>query len=179
MLIKLKSLPSVDYHPRFIFNAQTMIVSDDIEISSKDLAKISTKEISRLRSEYNEWCQHHNMVPDQDIIKDLATPEEKKANKLSELKASYQTFTHNLSVESSLGFAVNCNVDTLVMLDMLINTYVEPVMFRDFNNDMHTLNKDELSSLKQEVFTRLQKVLQQKWDNEALIEANKEPQDFV
>lgn len=88
---------------------------------------------------------------------------EAKQNKLSELKRSADSALNGAYVVSSLGFKADANPVAVRDLEGLVIIGADSVMFCDYENNFHPLNKEQVLTLQREVLLNGQNMYAQKW----------------
>ena len=88
---------------------------------------------------------------------------EAKQNKLSELKTKADQTLDNAYVISSLGFKADANPVAVRDLEGLVIIGSDSVMFCDYDNEFHPLNKEQVLTLQREVLLNWQNMYAQKW----------------
>lgn len=88
---------------------------------------------------------------------------EARNNKLSELKKKSLDALENGYIDSSLGFKADANTTAVRDLEGLVTIGADTVMFCDFDNEFHPLNKEQVLTLQREVLLNGQNLYAQKW----------------
>lgn len=88
---------------------------------------------------------------------------EAKQNKLSELKKTADSALNGAYVVSSLGFKADANPAAVRDLEGLVVIGADSVMFCDYENNFHPLNKEQVLTLQREVLLNGQNMYAQKW----------------
>ena len=88
---------------------------------------------------------------------------ETRLQKLSELKTKSLQALDTAYVLSSLGFKVDANTTAVRDLEGLVIIGADTVMFCDFDNEFHPLNKEQVLTLQREVLLNGQNLYAQKW----------------
>ena len=101
-----------------------------------------------------------------------------KQEKLDQLRAQFNSYltSKNTYIQSSLGFKVNANQTAYMNLDSLIfQAEASPeeggVEFNDFDNALHTLNVNQLKTIKLEIARSISDAYSKKWALRSEIEA--------
>lgn len=112
------------------------------------------------QSDINGWTYRKELCP-------MKTEEDKfneaKQNKLSELKTKADQTLDNAYVISSLGFKADANPVAVRDLEGLVIIGTDSVMFCDYDNEFHPLNKEQVLTLQREVLLNGQNMYAQKW----------------
>lgn len=99
------------------------------------------------------------------VFQPVVTLEDAKKAKLAELNNVFDTASKNAHLMSSLGFEINAdeianrNIEGLV----LVMSDTDTTMFCDYNNEFHTLTKQQLENLRKEIVYNSQRLYQKKW----------------
>ena len=88
---------------------------------------------------------------------------EAKQNKLSELKKTADSALNGAYVVSSLGFKADANPVAVRDLEGLVIIGSDSVMFCDYDNEFHPLNKEQVLTLQREILLNGQNMYAQKW----------------
>ena len=96
---------------------------------------------------------------------------EAKQNKLSELKKTADSALNGAYVVSSLGFKADANPAAVRDLEGLVIIGADSVMFCDYENDFHPLNKEQVLTLQREILLNGQNLYAQKWTYRASVNA--------
>lgn len=111
-------------------------------------------------SDINGWTYRKELCP-------MKTEQDKfneaKQNKLSELKTKADQTLDNAYVISSLGFKADANPVAVRDLEGLVIIGTDSVMFCDYDNEFHPLNKEQVLTLQREVLLNGQNMYAQKW----------------
>lgn len=100
------------------------------------------------------------------------TLDELKARKLDELSAAHEKAEAEAHVVSSLGFTIDANDRANRDIDGILKTIGDgTVMFCDYDNDFHKLNRSQCETLQIEIIQNAQSLYAQKWQYRAAIEA--------
>lgn len=101
------------------------------------------------------------------------TLEEVKARKLGELNAAHEKAEASAHVLSSLGFTVDANDRANRDVEGLIKTMsdTDTVMFCDYENEFHELNRAQCETLQIEIIQNAQALYSQKWQYRTQVEA--------
>ena len=95
----------------------------------------------------------------------LPSIDQVKENKQLDLNNVFDTASKNAHLMSSLGFEINAdeianrNIEGLA----LVMSDTETTMFCDYNNEFHTLTKQQLENLRKEIVYNSQRLYQKKW----------------
>lgn len=112
------------------------------------------------QSDINGWTYRKELCP-------MKTDEDKfneaKQNKLSELKKTADSALNGAYVVSSLGFKADANPVAVRDLEGLVIIGIDSVMFCDYDNEFHPLNKEQVLTLQREVLLNGQNMYAQKW----------------
>lgn len=112
------------------------------------------------QSDINGWTYRKELCP-------MKTEEDKfneaKQNKLSELKQKADSALNGAFVVSSLGFKADANPAAVRDLEGLAIIGADTVMFCDFYNEFHPLNKEQVLTLQREILLNGQNLYAQKW----------------
>lgn len=112
------------------------------------------------QSDINGWTYRKEVCP-------MKTEEDKlneaKQNKLSELKQKADSALNGAYVVSSLGFKADANPVAVRDLEGLVIIGSDSVMFCDYENNFHPLNKEQVLTLQREVLLNGQNMYAQKW----------------
>lgn len=96
---------------------------------------------------------------------------EAKQNKLSELKKTADSALNGAYVVSSLGFKADANPAAVRDLEGLVIIGADSVMFCDYENNFHPLNKEQVLTLQREILLNGQNLYAQKWNYRAAVNA--------
>lgn len=96
---------------------------------------------------------------------------EAKQNKLSELKKTADSALNGAYVVSSLGFKADANPAAVRDLEGLVIIGADSVMFCDYENNFHPLNKEQVLTLQREILLNGQNLYAQKWTYRAAVNA--------
>ena len=96
---------------------------------------------------------------------------EAKQNKLSELKKTADSALNGAYVVSSLGFKADANPAAVRDLEGLVIIGADSVMFCDYENNFHPLNKEQVLTLQKEILLNGQNLYAQKWNYRAAVNA--------
>lgn len=96
---------------------------------------------------------------------------EAKQNKLSELKKTADSALNGAFVVSSLGFKADANPAAVRDLEGLVIIGADSVMFCDYENNFHPLNKEQVLTLQREILLNGQNLYAQKWTYRASVNA--------
>lgn len=96
---------------------------------------------------------------------------EARQNKLSELKKTADSALNGAYVVSSLGFKADANPAAVRDLEGLVIIGADSVMFCDYENNFHPLNKEQVLTLQREVLLNGQNLYAQKWTYRAAVNA--------
>lgn len=98
---------------------------------------------------------------------------EAKQNKLSELKKTADSALNGAYVVSSLGFKADANPAAVRDLEGLVIIGADSVMFCDYENNFHPLNKEQVLTLQREILLNGQNLYAQKWNYRVAVNAAK------
>lgn len=119
-------------------------------------------------SDINGWTYRKEVCP-------MKTDEDKfneaKQNKLSELKRSADSALNGAYVVSSLGFKADANPAAVRDLEGLVIIGADSVMFCDYENNFHPLNKEQVLTIQREILLNGQNLYAQKWTYRAAVNA--------
>ena len=119
-------------------------------------------------SDINGWTYRKDLCP-------MKTEEDKfneaKQNKLSELKKTADSALNGAYVVSSLGFKADANPAAVRDLEGLVIIGADSVMFCDYENNFHPLNKEQVLTLQREILLNGQNLYAQKWTYRASVNA--------
>lgn len=97
--------------------------------------------------------------------------DELKSQKLNELNTEHEKAETEAYVISSLGFTVDANDRANRDIDGIIKTIGEgTVMFCDYENNFHELNRAQCETLQVEIIQNAQSLYAQKWAYRAQVE---------
>ena len=100
------------------------------------------------------------------------TLDEVKAQKLEELNAAHEAAEENAHVVSSLGFTVDANDRANRDVEGILKTIGDgAVMFCDYENNFHELNRAQCETLQIEIIQNAQALYSQKWQYRTQVEA--------
>ena len=120
------------------------------------------------QSDINGWTYRKDVCP-------MKTEEDKfneaKQNKLSELKKTADSALNGAFVVSSLGFKADANPAAVRDLEGLVIIGADSVMFCDYENNFHPLNKEQVLTLQREILLNGQNLYAQKWNYRAAVNA--------
>lgn len=120
------------------------------------------------QSDINGWTYRKELCP-------MKTEEDKfneaKQNKLSELKKTADSALNGAYVVSSLGFKADANPAAVRDLEGLVIIGNGSVMFCDYENNFHPLNKEQVLTLQREILLNGQNLYAQKWNYRAAVNA--------
>ena len=120
------------------------------------------------QSDINGWTYRKELCP-------MKTEEDKfneaKQNKLSELKKTADSALNGAFVVSSLGFKADANPAAVRDLEGLVIIGADSVMFCDYENNFHPLNKEQVLTLQREILLNGQNLYAQKWNYRAAVNA--------
>jgi hypothetical protein len=120
------------------------------------------------QSDINGWTYRKEVCP-------MKTEEDKfneaKQNKLSELKKTADSALNGAYVVSSLGFKADANPAAVRDLEGLVIIGADSVMFCDYENNFHPLNKEQVLTLQKEILLNGQNLYAQKWNYRAAVNA--------
>jgi hypothetical protein len=120
------------------------------------------------QSDINGWTYRKEVCP-------MKTDEDKfneaKQNKLSELKKTADSALNGAYVVSSLGFKADANPAAVRDLEGLVIIGADSVMFCDYENNFHPLNKEQVLTLQKEILLNGQNLYAQKWNYRAAVNA--------
>lgn len=120
------------------------------------------------QSDINGWTYRKELCP-------MKTEEEKfneaKQNKLSELKKTADSALNGALVVSSLGFKADANPAAVRDLEGLVIIGADSVMFCDYENNFHPLNKEQVLTIQREILLNGQNLYAQKWNYRAVVNA--------
>ena len=120
------------------------------------------------QSDINRWTYRKDLCP-------MKTEEDKfneaKQNKLSELKKTADSALNGAYVVSSLGFKADANPAAVRDLEGLVIIGADSVMFCDYENNFHPLNKEQVLTLQREILLNGQNLYAQKWNYRAAVNA--------
>lgn len=112
------------------------------------------------QSDINGWTYRKELCP-------MKTEEDKfneaKQNKLSELKKTADSALNGAYVVSSLGFKADANPAAVRDLEGIVIIGADSVMFCDYENNFHPLNKEQVLTLQREILLNGQNLYAQKW----------------
>lgn len=119
-------------------------------------------------SDINGWTYRKDVCP-------MKTDEDKfneaKQNKLSELKKTADSALNGAFVVSSLGFKADATPAAVRDLEGLVIIGADSVMFCDYENNFHPLNKEQVLTLQREILLNGQNLYAQKWTYRAAVNA--------
>ena len=119
-------------------------------------------------SDIDDWPYRKELCP-------MKTEEDKfneaKQNKLSELKKTADSALNGAFVVSSLGFKADANPAAVRDLEGLVIIGADSVMFCDYENNFHPLNKEQVLTLQREILLNGQNLYAQKWNYRAAVNA--------
>ncbi|MDD4556207.1 MAG: DUF4376 domain-containing protein [Alphaproteobacteria bacterium] len=92
-----------------------------------------------------------------------------KAEKLAEIKQAFNQEQEDGHIVSSLGFEVDATRRSKDDIESLLYVDEFPVRFRDYNNEFHNLEKEQVEVLKREIIAYGLAVYQKKWSLEEAI----------
>lgn len=99
------------------------------------------------------------------------TLDEVKARKLNELNSAHEAAEETAHVVSSLGFTVDANDRANRDIDGILKTIGDgTVMFCDYENNFHELNRAQCETLQIEIIQNAQALYAQKWKYRAQVE---------
>lgn len=101
-----------------------------------------------------------------------------KTEKLSEIKQAFNQEQESGHTTSSLGFEVDATRRSKDDIESLLYVGEFPVRFRDYNNEFHNLEKEQVEVLKREIIAYGLSTYQKKWDLEEAVK-NAETQEEV
>lgn len=120
------------------------------------------------QSDINGWTYPKELCP-------MKTEEDKfneaKQNKLSELKKTADSALNGAYVVSSLGFKADANPAAVRDLEGLVIIGADSIMFCDYENNFHPLNKEQVLTLQREILLNGQNLYAQKWNYRAAVNA--------
>ena len=120
------------------------------------------------QSDINRWTYRKDLCP-------MKTEEDKfneaKQNKLSELKKTADSALNGAYVVSSLGFKADANPAAVRDLEGLVIIGADSVMFCDYENNFHPLNKEQVLTLQREILLNGQNLYAKKWTYRASVNA--------
>lgn len=120
------------------------------------------------QSDINGWTYRKELCP-------MKTDEDKfneaKQNKLSELKKTADSALNGAYVVSSLGFKADATPAAVRDLEGLVIIGADSVMFCDYENNFHPLNKEQVLTLQREILLNGQNLYAQKWTYRAAVNA--------
>lgn len=153
------------------YKVYLLLAQTPVTLSSEAVSSVFASNI--LNKLVEEEIKKQNAV---NVITDF---EVSKRNKLKELDLIAAKFEDNINKDlyftSSLGFRCNGDRRTATNLAGLITAYdlppnnSAPVDYRDYDNETHSLNKEQLQVLYAEHLTNGNMLYQQKWEKEAEI----------
>lgn len=129
-----------------------------------------------------QWCNANNAyineIENQNGVRRfqiVAVPEptfdEVKAQKLSELNSAHEAAEASAHVRSSLGFEIDANDRANRDIDGILKTIGDgSVMFCDYENEFHELNRSQCEMLQIEIIQNAQALYAQKWAYRAQVE---------
>lgn len=143
-------------------SAQTAYISGwDIEHNYIPIADTQISDI-------DDWPYRKELCP-------MKTEEDKfneaKQNKLSELKKTADSALNGAYVVSSLGFKADANPAAVRDLEGLVIIGADSVMFCDYENNFHPLNKEQVLTIQREILLNGQNLYAQKWNYRAAVNA--------
>lgn len=133
--------------------------------------------------EVAQWCNANNAYIDeiepqngvrrfQIVAVPDPTLDELKTAKLSELNAAHMQAEETAHIVSSLGFEVDAGDRANRDIDGILKTIGDgTVMFCDYENQFHELNKAQCETLQTEIIQNAQALYAQKWAYRAQVEA--------
>ena len=120
------------------------------------------------QSDINGWTYRKEVCP-------MKTEQDKfneaKQSKLSELKKTADLALNGAYVVSSLGFKADANPAAVRDLEGLVIIGADSVMFCDYENNFHPLNKEQVLTLQSEILLNGQNLYAQKWNYRAAVNA--------
>ena len=111
-------------------------------------------------SDINGWTYLKSQCPHKTQEMILS---ETRLQKLNELKQKSIQALDTAYVLSSLGFKADANTTAVRDLEGLVIIGADTVMFCDFDNEFHPLNKEQVLTLQREVLLNGQNLYAQKW----------------
>lgn len=100
------------------------------------------------------------------------TLDEVKAQKLEVLNVAHMQAEETAHVVSSLGFEIDADDRANRDIDGILKTIGDgTVLFCDFNNDFHELNRAQCETLQIEIIQNAQALYAQKWQYRSQVEA--------
>ena len=100
------------------------------------------------------------------------TLDEVKARKLNELNAAHEAAEAGAHVASSLGFTIDANDRANRDIEGILKTIGDGVvMFCDYENEFHELNRAQCETLQVEIIQNAQALYAQKWQYRTQVEA--------
>lgn len=91
------------------------------------------------------------------------TLEELRTEFLSKLNSDFDYFSSTLAVDTSTGYTVNADTEALMNVSCLLDAGTFPVSFMLYDNNTVSLNKEQLTTIKNEMFAARQELYQRKW----------------
>lgn len=141
----------------------------------------TTEEQGQLLTEYQDWCTQFEQEQNAELISlltDVTKWKEAKLLDLSKVSAKFEDNKNNdMYFTSVLGFRCNGDRRTATNIAGLISTYDLPpnsskeVQYRDYDNEIQSLNKEQLQTLYLEHLANGNNLYQQKWTKEESIKA--------
>lgn len=107
------------------------------------------------------------------------TLSEFKVRKLQELNVSHEMAEDGAHVVSSLGFTIDANDRANRDIDGILKTIGEgTVMFCDYENKFHELNRAQCETLQAEIIQNAQALYAQKWQYRTQVEASESVEEL-
>lgn len=148
-----------------------------IGIGTKIYKPIDTPEKSHFYADCAVWCNENRCAIEDkgDYYEIVAIPEptldEVKVRKLNELNAAHEAAEAGAHVVSSLGFTIDANDRANRDIEGILKTIGDGVvMFCDYENEFHELNRAQCETLQIEIIQNAQALYAQKWAYRAQVE---------
>lgn len=159
----------------FRFNLENCIFIEDSALASDvDYSEVltpyipTTEEAKAMLEQYSEWCAQFAQPINQSVISYTCDIGVYKSDIAARLKAKLHEYEAMVNSEiyftSSLGFRCNGDRRSLENMRALYETSDNSISYRDLDNENHSISKDELSTLINELQKNMLSLYDQKWE---------------
>lgn len=174
---------------QFVFDIKQLIYLEDgmlfnnQDVELEEYIPESTEEAQALLKNYQDWCSKFEQPQNEQLINvltDINYWRDKKSAVISEKFAKFENpVNKNMYFTSSLGFRCNGDSRSVTNIINLIEAYKDTnVNYRDYDNKVHSLTKEQLQTLHLESIDNINKLYQQKWNIESLLKEAKTIDDL-
>lgn len=185
-------MPTTSYKPQYVYKEKTYYdawsvrraieAEENRRFGSEPVNKEDHEAQTAARVEF--WKVFGVTYSEQEIVTPDPDPEvvlqQAKSRKLNELETWFNRVrsSKNTHIVSSLGFSTNSNETAIINVDGLIDLSQDPtfapegtVTFMDYDNQPQQLNKDQLTTLKNEIAAAGSASYSIKWQYRTQIES--------